>query len=97
MLSNDKRKAIAKAVLKVYSEAIRTSSFEKDFPNGVAALRLSLQKLSKQLVASKLKWPEISRKLRVLAAGRQTRLKPAIEDAGFALHRAAYAGIIRKG
>jgi hypothetical protein len=69
-----KRKAIAKAVLKVHSEAIRACAFENDFPTGVAALRRSLWKLSKRLAGSRLKWPEIDSKLRSLGRGHQARL-----------------------
>jgi len=68
-----KRKAIAGAVLKIHSEAIRTFGFEKDFPTGAAALRRSVRKLSKLLASSRLKWPEIDSKLKSLGCRRQVR------------------------
>ena len=64
-----KRQSIAKAVLKVYSESLRSCGVGRavDFPSGVKALRLSAKKLLQKLRDSKLKYPSVERELRHLA------------------------------
>jgi hypothetical protein len=62
-----KNEKIARAVLNIYSEALRAcqSGEPKEFPLGVSSLQRSAKMLAQKLKGSGLRWPNISRMLLV--------------------------------